>query len=116
MDKPHGGKSLRTPQERRGELVHTGITRTEDRGRASATVAQEPRVQQRTATALAERDADRRQVERLEREIAGVLLILGSRLTAQNGPTRPAVGGSNEGKDDEATNSTKRTGGILLPR
>ena len=64
--------------ERAAELsrepnVHRGPGQyLKDRGRASATVAQEARVNQRTATARAERDADRRQVERLEREIAGV--------------------------------------------
>ena len=64
--------------ERAAELsrepnVHRGPGQyLDERGRASATVAQEARVQQRTATARAERDADRRQVERLEREIAGV--------------------------------------------
>ena len=42
----------------------------EIRGGVSATVAQAARVHQRTATAQAERDADRRQVERLEWEIA----------------------------------------------
>ena len=53
--------------------VHRGPGRyLEKRGRASAMVAQGERVAQRTATARAERDADRRQVERLEREIAGV--------------------------------------------
>ena len=53
--------------------VHRGPGQyLDERGRASATVAQEARVKQRTATARAERDADRRQVERLEREIAGV--------------------------------------------
>ena len=53
--------------------VHLGPERyREIRGGASATVAQAARVDQRTTTALAERDADRRQVERLEREIAGV--------------------------------------------
>ena len=62
--------------ERAAELsrepnVHRGPGQyMEDRGRASATVAQEARVNQRTATAQAERDADRRHVERLEREIA----------------------------------------------
>ena len=64
--------------ERAAELsrepnVHRGPGKyLDERGRASATVEQEARVQQRTATARAERDADRRQVERLEREIAAV--------------------------------------------
>ena len=64
--------------ERAAELsrepnVHRGPGQyLEDRGRASATVAQAEAVEQRTATARAERDADRRQVERLEREIAAV--------------------------------------------
>ena len=64
--------------ERAAELsrepnVHRGPGQYLDkRGRASATVEQEARVNQRTATDRAERDADRRQVERLEREIAGV--------------------------------------------
>ena len=64
--------------ERAAELsrepnVHRGPGQYLDkRGRASATVAQEARVKQRTATDRAERDADRRQVERLEQEIAGV--------------------------------------------
>ena len=53
--------------------VHRGPGQyLEDRGRASATVAQAEAVEQRTATARAERDADRRQVERLEQEIAGI--------------------------------------------
>ena len=64
--------------ERAAELsrepnVHRGPGQyLKDRGRASATVAQAEAVEQRTATARAERDADRRQVERLEREIAAV--------------------------------------------
>ena len=64
--------------ERAAELsrepnVHRGPGQyLKDRGRASATVAQAEAVDQRTATARAERDADRRQVERLEREIAAV--------------------------------------------
>ena len=64
--------------ERAAELsrepnVHRGPGQyLEDRGRASATVAQAEAVEQRTATARAERDADRRQVERLEQEIAAV--------------------------------------------
>ena len=53
--------------------VHRGPGQyLKDRGRASATVAQAEAVEQRTATARAERDADRRQVARLEREIAGI--------------------------------------------
>ena len=64
--------------ERAAELsrepnVHLGPERyREDRGGASATVAQAARVDQGTATAQAERDADRRQVERLEQEIAAI--------------------------------------------
>ena len=64
--------------ERAAELsrepnVHRGPGQyLEDRGRASATVAQAEAVEHRTATARAERDADRRQVERLEQEIAAV--------------------------------------------
>ena len=64
--------------ERAAELsrepnVHRGPGQyLKDRGRASATVAQASAVEQRTATARAERDADRRHVERLEREIAAV--------------------------------------------
>ena len=64
--------------ERAAELsrepnVHRGPGQyLKDRGRASATVAQAEAVEQRTATARAERDADRRHVERLEREIAAV--------------------------------------------
>ena len=64
--------------ERAAELsrepnVHRGPGQyLKDRGRASATVAQAEAVEQRTATARAERDADRRQVERLEQEIAAV--------------------------------------------
>ena len=64
--------------ERAAELsrepnVHRGPGQyLKDRGRASATVAQAEAVEQRTATARAERDADRRQVERFEREIAAV--------------------------------------------
>ena len=63
--------------ERAAELsrepnVHLGPERYRKRGGASATVAQAARVKQRTATALAERDTDRRQVARLEREIATV--------------------------------------------
>ena len=57
--------------------VHLGPERyLKDRGRASATVAQAEAVEQRTATARAERDADRRQVERLEQEIAAVVARL----------------------------------------
>ena len=68
--------------ERAAELsrepnVHRGPGQyLKDRGRASATVAQAKAVEQRTATALAERDADRRQVERLEQEIAAVVARL----------------------------------------
>ena len=64
--------------ERAAELsrepnVHRGPGQyLKDRGRASATVAQAEAVEQRTATARAERDADRRQVERLEQEIAAI--------------------------------------------
>ena len=64
--------------ERAAELsrepnVHLGPERyLEGRGGASATAAKAAAVKQRTATARAERDADRRQVERLEREIAAV--------------------------------------------
>ena len=64
--------------ERAAELsrepnVHRGPGQyLKDRGRAAATVAQAKAVEQRTATARAERDADRRQVERLEQEIAAV--------------------------------------------
>ena len=52
--------------------VHLGPERYRKRGGASATAAKAAAVKQRTATARAERDADRRQVERLEREIAAV--------------------------------------------
>ena len=52
--------------------VHLGPERYRTRGGASATVAQAARVKQRTATAQAERDADRRQVARVEQEIAGI--------------------------------------------
>ena len=68
--------------ERAAELsrepnVHRGPGQyLKDRGRASATVAQAEAVEQRTATARAERDADRRQVERLEQEIAAVVARL----------------------------------------
>ena len=68
--------------ERAAELsrepnVHRGPGQyLKDRGRVSATVAQAEAVEQRTATARAERDADRRQVERLEREIAAVVARL----------------------------------------
>ena len=68
--------------ERAAELsrepnVHRGPGQyLKDRGRASATVAQAEAVEQRTATARAERDADRRHVERLEREIAAVVARL----------------------------------------
>ena len=49
--------------------VHLGPERyREIRGRASATVEQAQRVDRTTAAARAYRDADRRQVERLERE------------------------------------------------
>ena len=64
--------------ERAAELsrepnVHRGPGQyLDERGRASATVEQEARVKQRTATARAERDVEQRQVERLEREIAAV--------------------------------------------
>ena len=79
--------------ERAAELsrepnVHLGPERyREDRGEASATVAQEDRVKQRTATAQAERDADRRQVERLEQEIAAI----GARLQETYDRVRRAV-------------------------
>ena len=68
--------------ERAAELsrepnVHRGPWQyLKDRGRASATVAQAEAVEQRTATARAKRDADRRQVERLEQEIAAVVARL----------------------------------------
>ena len=68
--------------ERAAELsrepnVHRGPGQyLKDRGRASATAAQAEAVEQRTATARAERDADRRQVERLEQEIAAVVARL----------------------------------------
>ena len=68
--------------ERAAELsrepnVHRGPGQyLKDRGRASATVAQAEAVEHRTATARAERDVDRRQVERLEREIAAVVVRL----------------------------------------
>ena len=69
----HEGDLERAAELSREPNVHRGPGQYLDkRGRASATVAQEARVKQRTAAALAERDADRRQVERLEREIAGV--------------------------------------------
>ena len=79
--------------ERAAELsrepnVHRGPGQyLKDRGRASATVAQAEAVEQRTATARAERDADRRQVERLEREIAAV----GARLQETYDRVRRAV-------------------------
>ena len=69
----HEGDLERAAELSREPNVHRGPGQYLDkRGRASATVSQAARVQQRTATARAERDADRRQVERLEREIAGV--------------------------------------------
>ena len=53
--------------------VHLGPERYRTiRGGASATVEQAGRVEQRNAVDRGERDADRRQVERLEREVAGV--------------------------------------------
>ena len=53
--------------------VHLGPERYRaSRGGASATVAWAERVRQTTATARAERDAARRQVVRVEREIAAV--------------------------------------------
>ena len=79
--------------ERAAELsrepnVHRGPGQyLKDRGRASATVAQAEAVEQRTATARAERDADRRQVERLELEIAAV----GARLKETYDRVRRAV-------------------------
>ena len=79
--------------ERAAELsrepnVHRGPGQyLKDRGRASATVAQAEAVEQRTATARAERDADRRQVERLEQEIAAV----GARLQETYDRVRRAV-------------------------
>ena len=79
--------------ERAAELsrepnVHRGPGQyLKDRGRASATVAQAEAVEQRTATARAERDADRREVERLEREIAAV----GARLQETYDRVRRAV-------------------------
>ena len=72
----------REPNVHRGPGQHL-----KDRGRASATVAQAEAVEQRTATARAERDADRRQVERLEREIAAV----GARLQETYDRVRRAV-------------------------
>ena len=48
--------------------VHLGPERYRKRGGASATAAKAAAVKQRTATAQAERDADRRQVARVERE------------------------------------------------
>ena len=79
--------------ERAAELsrepnVHRGPGQyLKGRGRASATVALAEAVEQRTATARAERDADRRQVERLEREIAAV----GARLQETYDRVRRAV-------------------------
>ena len=79
--------------ERAAELsrepnVHRGPGQyLKDRGRASATVAQAEAVEHRTATARAERDADRRQVERLEQEIAAV----GARLQETYDRVRRAV-------------------------
>ena len=75
---------LRDEAERSGDLeraadfsrepnVHLGPERYRTiRGGASETVQQAGRVERRNAAGRAERDADRRQVERLEREIAGV--------------------------------------------
>ena len=69
----HEGDLERAAELSREPNIHRGPGQyLKKRGRASATVAQEARVKQRTATARAERDAERRQVERLEREIAGV--------------------------------------------
>ena len=69
----HEGDLERAAELSREPNIHRGPGQyLKKRGRASATVAQEARVKQRTATARAERNADRRQVERLEREIAGV--------------------------------------------
>ena len=52
--------------------VHLGPERYRTRGGASATAAKAAAVKQRTATAQAERDAARRRVARVEREIAAV--------------------------------------------
>ena len=52
--------------------VHLGPERYRTRGGASATAAKAAAVKQRTATAQAERDDARRQVARVEQEIAGI--------------------------------------------
>ena len=82
------GDLQRAAELSREPNVHRGPGQyLDERGRASATVEQEARVKQRTATARAERDADRRQVERLEREIAAV----GARLNETYDRVRTAL-------------------------
>ena len=67
------GDLKRAAQLSREPNVHLGPERyRESRGGASATVQQAARVDRMTAADRGERDADSRQVGRLEREIAGV--------------------------------------------
>ena len=67
------GDLKRAAQLSREPNVHLGPERYRTiRGGASATVEQAGRVEQRNAVDRGERDADSRQVERLEREIAGI--------------------------------------------
>ena len=67
------GDLKRAAQLSREPNVHLGPERyRESRGGASATVQQAARVDRMNAADRGERDADSRQVERLEREIAGV--------------------------------------------
>ena len=66
------GDLKRAAQLSREPNVHLGPERyRESRGGAAATVQQAARVDRMTAADRGERDADSRQVERLEREIAG---------------------------------------------
>ena len=67
------GELDRAAELSREPNIHLGPERYRaSRGGASATVARAARVRQTTATAQAERDADRWQVARMEREIAAV--------------------------------------------
>ena len=109
--------------ERAAELsrepnVHRGPGQyLKDRGRASATVAQAEAVEQRTATARAERDADRREVERLEREIAAVGARLqepsNTRRSRKSGPGRSRAWKSKcDGWPSSTHRSRKRTSSV----
>ena len=73
-DEAHRAGDLKRAAElSREPNVHLGPERYRtSRGGASETVKQAGRVERRTAVDRGERDADSRQVERLEREIAGV--------------------------------------------